>query len=104
VLGTSLEVLIDGAGCAEAHSCYQQILAEIARLTSATREAAVCAALITLACVTGLILWLALPKRRLAGIAMLLIGAATLAVFVFYLVPGADLPLAQKRAPPLAAP
>ena len=54
------------------------------------------AALIVLACITGFVLWLALPKRRKLGIASMFIGtAATLAVF-YILVPGRD------NAPPAA--
>ena len=50
------------------------------------------AVLILLACVTGVILWLGLPRRRRLGIAATLLGAAaTLLVFAL-LVPGPDAP------------
>jgi uncharacterized protein len=48
------------------------------------------ALLIVLACVTGFVLWLALPKRRQLGIAYLAVGTlATLAVIYFFM-PGPD--------------
>jgi hypothetical protein len=51
------------------------------------------AGLIVLACVTGFILWLALPRRRQWGIAWLVLGTfATMAV-IYLFVPGADIPI-----------
>lgn len=51
----------------------------------------VSAALIVLACVTGFVLWLALPKRRRLGVLVLLLGTlATMAVY-YALVPGPDI-------------
>lgn len=48
------------------------------------------AILILIACVTGVVLWMALPKRRKLGIAAMLIGTiATLAIYG-WLVPGPD--------------
>lgn len=48
------------------------------------------ALLIVVACATGIILWIALPRRRIAGIVALALGIlGTLAVF-YLLVPGAD--------------
>lgn len=45
------------------------------------------ALLIVLACITGVILWLALPKRRKLGIAWLLAGVAGSVAFYWWLVP-----------------
>lgn len=50
------------------------------------------ALLVVLACATGFVLWLALPKRRRLGIAFLVLGTfATMAVAYFF-VPGPDAP------------
>ena len=57
-----------------------------------------CAILLTLACVTGLILWLSLPKRRALGIAILALGAAVIVVTVALFVPGPDRPLPASRS------
>ena len=48
------------------------------------------ATLIVLACVTGFVLWLALPKRRQLGIASLLIGTVGVLFIIYMLVPGQD--------------
>jgi hypothetical protein len=45
------------------------------------------AALIVLAGVTGVILWLALPKRRNVGIAALVLGVGLSVMFYWLLVP-----------------
>jgi hypothetical protein len=48
------------------------------------------AILILIACITGVVLWMALPKRRKIGIAAMLLGTlATLAIYA-WLVPGPD--------------
>lgn len=52
--------------------------------------------LIVLACLTGVVLWLVLPKRRKLGILALAAGVGgTLAVFSM-LVPGSDAPIQTK--------
>jgi hypothetical protein len=58
---------------------------------------------IALACATGIVLWLALPKRRQLGV--LALAAGTLATLLIYwtLVPGADTEL-PPTPPPLTMP
>lgn len=54
------------------------------------------AILIVIACFTGVVLWMVLPKRRKLGLAAMLGGTiVTVAVYI-WLVPGAD----QHREPP----
>jgi uncharacterized protein len=48
------------------------------------------AGLVALACVTGLILWITLPKRRKLGIIALIIGIAGTIVVYLIFVPGGD--------------
>ncbi len=48
------------------------------------------AALIVLACITGVILWLALPKRQQLGILFMLLGVGITLVVFFFMVPGRD--------------
>ena len=48
------------------------------------------ALLIVLACLTGFILWLALPKRRKLGIVFLVLGTVATIAVIFWLVPGED--------------
>ena len=50
------------------------------------------AALIVLACATGMVLWLALPRRRVLGIIAFAVGIAGTVAVVYLLVPGADAP------------
>jgi len=50
----------------------------------------ICAILIVVACLTGVVLWLALPKRRRLGTAILAIGTVGALVVYLFLVPGAD--------------
>ncbi len=50
----------------------------------------VCAALIVLACVTGVVLWLALPKRRRLGVAALAVGTVAALLVYLLFVPGPD--------------
>jgi hypothetical protein len=63
----------------------------------------VSALLIVLACVTGFFLWLALPRRRRAGIAFLAVGTLITLGVVYLFVPGADWglepPPAKSAAP-----
>ncbi len=55
------------------------------------------AALIVLACATGFVLWLALPRRRQLGIAFLVLGTAATMAAIFFFVPGRD--ASPKPAP-----
>lgn len=52
------------------------------------------AVLIVLACVTGFILWLALPRRRQLGIAFLVAGTLATVAVTWFFVPGRDAPIA----------
>jgi len=63
----------------------------------------ICAIVIVLACVTGVVLWLALPKRRMLGTAVLAIGTVATLIIYIYLVPGADEPIAANDTSPPAA-
>jgi uncharacterized protein len=54
------------------------------------------ALLIVLACATGFVLWLALPRRRQLGIAFLALGTVGTMAVIYFLVPGPDI----ERAPP----
>ena len=60
------------------------------------------ALLIVLACATGIILWLALPRRRTLGLIALGLGIASTVGVVYALVPGPDTPPARKAAPTTA--
>lgn len=60
--------------------------------------------LIVLACVTGFILWLALPKRRRLGVIYLTLGAAGTLAVVYFLVPGPDINLSAAPTEAPAAP
>lgn len=48
------------------------------------------ALLIVLACLTGFVLWLALPRRRQLGIAFLAVGTVATMAVIYLLVPGPD--------------
>lgn len=48
------------------------------------------AVLIVLACATGFVLWLALPKRRQLGIAFLVVGTVATMAVIYFFVPGPD--------------
>lgn len=50
------------------------------------------ALLIVLACLTGFVLWLALPRRRQLGIAFLAAGTVATMAVIYVLVPGPDAP------------
>jgi hypothetical protein len=50
----------------------------------------VSAILIVIACFTGVVLWLVLPKRRQIGTAAMLLGTIGVIGIYFWLVPGAD--------------
>ncbi len=56
---------------------------------------------IALACATGLVLWLALPKRRQLGVLALVVGTLGVVGIYLALVPGPD--AAVSNAPPEAA-
>ena len=62
----------------------------------------VSALLIVLACVTGFFLWLALPRRRRAGIAFLAVGTLITLGVIYLFVPGADWGL-EPPPPPKSA-
>ena len=60
------------------------------------------AALIVIACLTGFILWLAVPRRRQLGIAFLVVGTAATMAVIYFFVPGPDVsptnaPKAEER-------
>lgn len=58
------------------------------------------AALIVLACLTGFVLWLALPRRRRLGIAFLVLGTLGTMGVIYFLVPGPDVqPTVHRDAP-----
>ncbi len=48
------------------------------------------AVLIVFACMTGVVLWLALPKRQKLGVFMLFVGAVGTILVYYFLVPGPD--------------
>jgi len=50
----------------------------------------VCAVLFVLACLTGIVLWLALPKRRRLGTAALALGTLGALLIYFFMIPGQD--------------
>jgi hypothetical protein len=62
----------------------------------------VSALLIVLACVTGFFLWLALPRRRRAGIAFLAAGTLITLGVIYLFVPGGDWGLEPPPAPKAA--
>jgi uncharacterized protein len=51
------------------------------------------AGLIVLACATGFVLWLALPRRRQLGIVFLLAGTLATMAVIYFFVPGPDAPI-----------
>jgi hypothetical protein len=55
----------------------------------------VSALLIVLASVTGLVLFLALPRRRMLGLAAFAVGVLATLGIIFALVPGSDAPVAK---------
>lgn len=64
------------------------------------------AVLVVLACVTGVVLWLALPKRRALGVAALALGTMGALLVYLFLVPGEDeanVPAANITAPAATA-
>lgn len=58
------------------------------------------ALLIVLACATGFVLWLALPRRRQWGVAMLVLGTLGTMAVIYFFVPGPD---AKRPAPAAVA-
>jgi hypothetical protein len=54
------------------------------------------AVLIVLACITGIVLWMALPKRRKLGIAAIFVGVVATVVVFYVLVPGPDTKIEPK--------
>lgn len=61
----------------------------------------VSALLIVLACLTGFVLWLALPRRKKLGILYLAVGTLATMVVIYFFVPGADAPVPARE--PLSA-
>jgi hypothetical protein len=59
---------------------------------------------IVLACATGIVLWLALPRRRTLGIIALVLGVAGTLAIIFALVPGPDAATAKTSAPTAIGP
>lgn len=51
------------------------------------------ALLIVLACLTGFVLWLALPRRKKLGILYLAVGTLATMVVIYFFVPGGDAPV-----------
>ena len=60
------------------------------------------ALLIVLACATGIVLWLALPRRRVLGFVALAVGVLGTLGIIFALVPGPD--AAPNKTPANSAP
>jgi hypothetical protein len=64
------------------------------------------AGFIVLACATGMILWLALPRRRLIGVSALLLGTVGVLLIYHFLIPGPNAaaapagPTAETKAAP----
>lgn len=56
------------------------------------------AVLIVLACLTGFVLWLALPRRRQLGIAFLVAGTIGTVVAIYFFIPGPDTARPARRA------
>jgi hypothetical protein len=54
---------------------------------------------ILLACATGFVLWLALPKKRMLGIAFLAAGTVATMGVIYFFVPGPDAKPHAPRAP-----
>lgn len=57
------------------------------------------AGFIVLACATGIILWLALPRRRLIGVSALLFGTLGVLLIYHFLIPGPNAAAAPTIAP-----
>lgn len=53
---------------------------------------------IVLACATGIVLWLALPRRRVLGFIALAVGVCGTLGIIFALVPGPDAPTTKPSA------
>lgn len=53
------------------------------------------AILIVIACASGFVLWLVMPKRRMIGLAAMISGTVVVILFYYLLVPGAD-----EKVPP----
>ncbi len=62
------------------------------------------ACFIVLACATGLVLWLALPRRRLIGASALLFGTIGVLLIYHFLIPGPDAAPAGETAKVKAGP
>ncbi len=62
----------------------------------------VSALLIVLACVTGIVLWLALPRRRVLGVIALVVGVLGTLGIIYALVPGPDTMPAEKSSRAIA--
>jgi hypothetical protein len=55
----------------------------------------VSALFIVIACATGIILWLALPRRRMLGLIALAVGVLGTIGIIYALVPGSDVPVSK---------
>lgn len=62
------------------------------------------AILIVLACLTGFVLWLALPRRRQLGIAFLVLGTVATMAMIYFFVPGPDAKPASRSGSVSQAP
>jgi uncharacterized protein len=58
------------------------------------------ALLIVTACATGIVLWIALPRRRLLGLIALTLGIVGTLGVIYLLVPGADAPIRRHQTRP----
>lgn len=57
------------------------------------------AILIVLACLTGFVLWLALPRRKQLGIFFLASGTVATMAIIYFLIPGPDVSATRESAP-----
>jgi hypothetical protein len=55
------------------------------------------AGFIVLACLTGIVLWLALPRRRRMGVTALLLGTIGLLLIYHFFIPGPDAPAPDRQ-------
>jgi hypothetical protein len=57
----------------------------------------ICAGFIVLACATGIVLWLALPRRRKIGVTALLLGTIGVLLIYHFFIPGPDAPAPDRH-------